>query len=199
MEKRRGADFESKVERKWRRRRRRRLGSNARFVVRRRNSDRRLPALRQFMDAPFSLSFVLGTAHPAQCSEKAKPTREDSGVTLYSVVVTDASKEIFFLSLFLSPHENEQAFLSSWSYSMSAYVVHHIFSLYRVRRCSTYLYIYITFRQFSSLLPLNVECSSNDSARQWKYVSSRIWISRYIRRWVYSEVKEISKKRSKSE
>lgn len=143
MEKRRGAVFESKVERKWRRRRRRRLGSNARFVVRRRNSDRRLPALRQFMDAPFSLSFVLGTAHPAQCSEKAKPTREDSGVTLYSVVVTDASKEIFFLSLFLSPHENEQAFLSSWSYSMSAYVVHHIFSLYRVRRCSTYLYIYI--------------------------------------------------------
>lgn len=114
-----------------------------RFVVRRRNSDRRLPALRQFMDAPFSLSFVLGTAHPAQCSEKAKPTREDSGVTLYSVVVTDASKEIFFLSLFLSPHENEQAFLSSWSYSMSAYVVHHIFPLYRVRRCSTYLYIYI--------------------------------------------------------
>lgn len=111
MEKRRGAVFESKVERKWRRRRRRRLGSNARFVVRRRNSDRRLPALRQFMDAPFSLSFVLGTAHPAQCSEKAKPTREDSGVKLYSVVVTDASKEIFFLSLFLSPHENEQAFL----------------------------------------------------------------------------------------
>lgn len=36
-------------------------------------------------------------------------------------VVTDASKEISFFSLSLSPHGNEQAFLSSRSYSMSAY------------------------------------------------------------------------------
>lgn len=52
VEKRRATVFELKVERKWRRG----WGSNARFVVRRRNSDRRLPALREFMDALFSLS-----------------------------------------------------------------------------------------------------------------------------------------------
>lgn len=60
-------------------------------------------ALLSFPPSLLSLSLLLGTAHPAQCSEKAKPTREDLGVTLYSVV-TDASKEISFsLSLSLAP------------------------------------------------------------------------------------------------
>ena len=114
------------------------MGSGARFVVRRRNSDRRLPALREFMDAPFSLSLSspLGTTHPAQCSEKAKPTREDLGVTLYSGSHRCFERDFLFLSL--SSHGNEQAFLSSRSYSMSAYA-YIAFSPYTRRwRCVSF-------------------------------------------------------------
>lgn len=107
VEKRRATVFELKVERKWRRgweaTRDSSYEEETATVDYRRfenlwTRSSLFPSL-----PPLSLSLLLGTAHPAQCSEKAKPTREDLGVTLYSVV-TDASKEISFsLSLSLAP------------------------------------------------------------------------------------------------
>lgn len=124
------------------------------------------------MDAPFSLSLSspLGTTHPAQCSEKAKPTREDLGVTLYSGSHRCFERDFLFLSLRM---ETEQAFLSSWSYSMSAYMRTSHFPLIRRYFACTPSY---NFPSNLSLLPLNVECSSNDPARRWRCVSSRISI-----------------------
>lgn len=142
------------------------------------------------MDAPFSLSLSspLGTTHPAQCSEKAKPTREDLGITLYSGSHRCFERDFLFLSL--SSHGNEQAFLSSWSYSMSAYMHTSHFPFIRYFACTPSY----NFPSNLSLLSLNVECSSNDPARRWRCVSFRISIFA-----LYSVVGiERSKKFSKS-
>lgn len=120
------------------------------FVVSRRNSVRRLPALREFMDGSFlSLSIWSGRTHPAGAQKKRNLQREDFDVTLcpYIYTVECTPRKISFFP----PYGNEQAFLSSRAYSMSAYayVVHFpLFLPIFLPRSDAW-----TFQQFPSYFP----------------------------------------------
>ena len=143
------------------------------------------------MDAPFSLSLSspLGTTHPAQCSEKAKPTREDLGVTLYSGSHRCFERDFLFFSLSLRMETSRHFFHHGLIQCLLTRTSH--FPLIRRYFACTPAY---NFPSNLSLLPLNVECSSNDPARRWRCVSSRISIFA-----LYSVVGiERSKKFSKS-
>lgn len=125
------------------------------------------------MDAPFSLSLSspLGTTHPAQCSEKAKPTREDLGVTLYSGSHRCFERDFLFFSLSLRMETSRHFFHHGLIQCLLTRTSH--FPLIRRYFACTPAY---NFPSNLSLLPLNVECSSNDPARRWRCVSFRISI-----------------------
>lgn len=163
VEKRRGTVFESKVERKWRRRRRRRLGSNARFVVRRRNSRPSTTGAsriygRALLSLSLSLSYWVRRIRPN--ARKKRNLHERTWALRCIAVVTDASKEIFFFSLCMKTskrffHHGLIQCLLTWYITFSPCIVYADVPHTSYNVSTIFLQV--------SLLPLNVECSSNDS------------------------------------
>lgn len=86
-------------------------------------------------------------------------------------VVTDASKEISFFSLSLRMETSRHFFHHGLIQCLLTRTSH--FPLIRRYFACTPAY---NFPSNLSLLPLNVECSSNDPARRWRCVSFRISI-----------------------